>query len=74
MIALASKSDAAAKIKEWKFVAENQSKTKPLKLQSDDGGEFTSRVFQSWLAQHGVAVATLNYRLGNFGLLVGMRP
>ena len=36
-----TKSDAATKSKEWKSVAENQSKTRLLKLISNNGGEFT---------------------------------
>ena len=43
---LRRKSDAAGKIMEWKGVAEGQSKTKMLRLRTDNGGEFTSNAFK----------------------------
>ena len=52
------KYDAAAKIMEWKSIAEGQSKTKLLKLRSDNGGEFTSAAFQSSMALQGVELQT----------------
>ena len=44
------KSDAVAKIMEWKCVAEGQAKTKLLKLRSDNGGDFTFAAFKSSMA------------------------
>ena len=58
MFPLKAKSDAAGKLKEWKFVAKNQSQTKLLKLRSDNGGELTSNAFKSWLAFNGVEQQT----------------
>ena len=52
------KFDTAAKIMEWKCVAEGQSKTKLLKLRSDNGGEFTSATSTSSMALHGVELQT----------------
>ena len=40
------KSDAAEKIMEWKCVAENHSRTKRLRLRSDNGEEFTTKTFK----------------------------
>ena len=54
MFTIKKKFDAAAKIMEWKSIAEGQSKTKRLKLRSDNGGEFTSSAFQSSMALQGV--------------------
>ena len=45
VLTLRVKSDAAGRIMEWKGVAEGQSKTKLLKLRSDNGGEYTSNAF-----------------------------
>ena len=55
---LRKKSDAARKILEWKGVAEGQSKTKMLKLRTDNGGEFTSNAFKSSMALLGVQLQT----------------
>ena len=52
------KSDAASRIMEWKGVAEGQSRTKLLKLRSDNGGEFTSNAFKSSMALLGVQLQT----------------
>ena len=52
------KYDAAAKIMEWKSIAEGQSKTKLLKLRLDNGGEFTSTALQSSMALQGVELQT----------------
>ena len=52
------KSDAANIIMEWTGVAEGQSKTKVLKLRSDNGGEFTSSAFKSTMALMGMQLQT----------------
>ena len=52
------KSDAAAKILEWKGVAEGQSHTKLQRLRTDNGGEFTSAAFRTSMALIGVELQT----------------
>lgn len=57
-VPLKRKSDAAAKIMEWKSVAENQCGHKLLTLRSDNGGEFTSNAFRQQMALAGVTLQT----------------
>lgn len=52
------KSDAAAKIFEWKALVENQCKQRLLNLRSDNGGEFTSSDFKHQMAVLGVSLQT----------------
>ena len=58
VITIQKKSEATAKILEWKGVAEGQSKTKLLKLRTDNGGEFISAAFRPSMALLGVELQT----------------
>ena len=58
VLVLKCKSEVFERFKAWKALVENESDHKVKVLRSDNGGEYTSKAFEAFMREHGIAHQT----------------